>query len=257
MTKRKTPTSSKGVKSVDTAFEVIDIIRESDGARITDLAEELGVSKSTIHAHLTTLQNRRLVVKEGNEFYLGIRFLTLGGAARAREKMTDITREEVKVLAEETGGTAQIVIEDQGQGICLSQVRGKNSIKTGSYIGACEHLHCTAAGKAILSRLPTEKVETIIETHGLPRRTENTITSRSVLFDELEEIRERGYALEDGERIRGVRAVAAPIFRKSEVYGGLAISGSLKRFQKELFREEFPDLIKRSARTVEINYLYS
>nr|WP_246084522.1 IclR family transcriptional regulator C-terminal domain-containing protein [Salinadaptatus halalkaliphilus] len=82
------------------------------------------------------------------------------------------------------------------------------------------------------------------------------MTDRAELYAELEEIRERGYAVDDEERIRGLRCVAVPVMRDDEVLGGLSVSGPTQRFDHNGFIEELADLLQNTARVIEINAKY-
>nr|WP_239640665.1 IclR family transcriptional regulator C-terminal domain-containing protein [Haloferax denitrificans] len=93
-----------------------------------------------------------------------------------------------------------------------------------------------------------------MEQRGLPAQTKNTVTDRDALFEELEQIRERGYAYNDEEEIRGFRAIAAPIEDPSgEVLGSVSVSGPTSLLQGEQFQEHVPKLVTQSANVIEVN----
>jgi DNA-binding IclR family transcriptional regulator len=120
------------------------------------------------------------------------------------------------------------------------------------------HLHCTALGKAILAYLPEERVREIIDTHGLPERTDATITDEEELFDELEGIRDRGYARDMEERVAGLLCVAAPIRNlDGDPLGAISVSGPTSRMKGERFDEEVPEELTSTANVIELNLNYS
>lgn len=247
-----------GIKSVDTTVRILELLKESDGAGVTEIANELELSKSSVHSHLVTLERNRFVVKEGTTYFLGLRLLGLGGRARKRHRLLEIVKPEVDDLVAETGETAQMLVEEHGRGIYIYQARGDHAVRTDSYIGTEVYLHCTAVGKALLAHLPDRRVEEIIDRHGLVQRTERTVSSVDELYDQLEEIRARGYAIDDGERIEGIRCVGVPIkTEQGQIIGGLSLSGPTKRMQGERFTVEIPDLLTRAARIIEINATYA
>lgn len=247
-----------GIKSIDTMFSILDTIQEWDGAGVTELSNELDISKSTVHSHLTSLKRNRCVVKEGDTYHLGLRFLNFGGYASDRLDIYDSAKAEVDGLVNETGETAQMVVEQHGKGIYIHQARGDRAVKTDSYTGNDVYLHCTSVGKAILSQMSEERVDEIIDRHGLPQKTAETVTDRDELFDQLEVIRSRGHSFDEGERIEGIRCVGVPVTGDDgEVLGGLSLSGPTKRMDGEYFRETVPELLKRAARVIEINDMYS
>lgn len=250
-------TNDRGIKSTDTLFSILECLQERDGAGVSELATELDLSKSTVHSHLQSLLNHRCVVKDGTTYYIGLRFLNFGGYARKKMDLLEIVKPEIDGLVEETGETSQMIVEEHGRGIYIYQNRGDHAVKTDSHIGTEVYLHCTAVGKSILASLPENEVHEIVDRHGLPTKTPETITDRADLFNDLEEIRERGYAFDDGERIPGIRCVAAPVKTDTDVIGAMSVSGPTKRMQGDRFREEIPDLVLRAARVVEINATYN
>lgn len=247
----------KIIQSTDTAFTIIEYLSEMPGAGVTEIANAIGVSKSTVHNHLKTLEQREYIAKdEDGQYVLGYRFLTLGGKARKRSDMFSLAKPEINWLVEETGESACAATEEYGRIVYLYQARGERAVTTDSHTGTRVLPHSTGLGKSILAHYPEERVEEIIDRNGLPAATENTITSREELFDELETIRERGYAFDDEERIDGLRCVAAPIMDDDEVCGALSVSGPVKRFQGKWYQEELPDMVHRAIRVVEINLRY-
>lgn len=257
---RETPSLDdvqKPIKATETVFSIVEYIAENDGAGVTEVANQLDKAKSTVHDHLRTLEMNEYIVKEDDQYVLGYRFLTLGGKARRRSALYEIAKPEINWLIEETGESACVATEEYGKVVYLYQARGEQAVTTDSQTGTRVLPHCTALGKAILAHYPETEVDTLLKTHGLPQRTENTPTTREELFEELEIIREQGYAFDDEERIEGLRCVAAPITDGDNVWGALSVSGPAKRLQGEWYREELPELIRRAVRVVEINLTYS
>ncbi|WP_245779502.1 IclR family transcriptional regulator [Halostagnicola kamekurae] len=93
---------------------------------------------------------------------------------------------------------------------------------------------------------------------GLPEVTDKTITDRSALKDQLEEIRERGYAIDDEERVIGMRCVAAPICDENDrPIGAISVSGPTNRFDDDIFKAEIPKNVLSTANVIEVNMTYS
>jgi len=86
--------------------------------------------------------------------------------------------------------------------------------------------------------------------------TDNTITDRNKLFNELEQIRERGYAYDSGEGIEGLRAVAAPIITNGVVDGAMTVAGPANRITESKFHEEFPEAVLGAANATELELTY-
>lgn len=254
-----TPSSSGSVGSVVNAFTILEALYASNGAGITELADELDVSKSTIHSHLQTLTDLGYVTKRGTEYELGLRFLTFGGYVRDRTDLYQIAKEGADELAEETGELAAISTESSGENIYLYQVRGTKAMSLDSHLGARLPLHCTATGKAILASMPEDRVDEIVDRVGLPRTTENTITDRDALREELAAIADRGVSFDDEERIEGMRGLACPIVHQEQevVLGAIGVTGPTNRMSGTRFEEDIPNLLTRIARMIEINATYA
>lgn len=248
---------NEAVNAIGTMFDIVESIKELDGATLTELSESVGVAKSTVHRHLQSLKRHEYIVQEDDEYYLGTRFLELGQFARSRLSVYDLVQSRLRDIADETGERAQFLIEEHGFGVFVSKEAGENAVDAGAQIGWHFPIHISAGGKAILAEMPEDDVRAIIDRHSLAKITENTITDADRLFDELETIRERGYAFNDEESIMGVRAVGVPICGpNNEVLGGLTVTGPSHRLEGERFREEVPKLLLGVANEVELRYTY-
>lgn len=258
MTTPDRPGGGKTIQSTDTAFTIIEHLSETEDAGVTEIADAVGVSKSTAHNHLKTLEQREYVKKADEDRYvLGYRFLTLGGKARQRSDLFSVAKPEINWLVEETGESSCVATEEYGHLVYLYQARGERAVTTDSHTGTRVLPHCTGLGKSMLAHYSEDRVEEIIDHQGLPELTENTITTREALYEELESIRETGYAFDDEERIDGWRCVAAPIKDGDDVCGALSVSGPAKRFQGEWYHDDLPELVRRAVKVVEINLTYS
>jgi DNA-binding IclR family transcriptional regulator len=241
------------VRTGETMLSVLEALDETGGAGVTAVADRLDVAKSTAHAHLQTLLDRRYVVKRDGEYHVGLRFLELGQSAKDPWDEHGFIEEKVEELAEESQLRAQFLVEEHDEAVYVYRSTGRHSVPTDSRVGVRIPLHSVAAGKAILAHLPDERVETILDCHGLGRLTDNTITDREELLATLERVRERGYALNDEESWEGVRAVGAPVSAPAgHVLGALSVSGSAHRFDPE----DLADLVMGAANEVELNLRY-
>lgn len=137
--------------------------------------------------------------------------------------------------------TVHLVVMDGGQCIYVEKVECSQAVRMHSTIGSRVHAHCTAVGKSMLAYLSQEQVEEILGRHGLPARTSHTITDKKRLLEELAQVREQGYAVDDVENEEGIRCVGAPIFdHRRKVVAALSVSGPAFRLTKERVRELAP-----------------
>lgn len=246
------------VKSVETAFRILDALQKLDGAGVTELANTLDIPKSTIHNYLSTLVQEEYVIKHGTSYHIGIRFLEYGAYARVQLDIYGIAKPEVDNLATTTGELANLMVEEHGRGSYLHRARGEKAVQVEAHVGTRVPLHGTALGKAIMAHLPRERVDAIVDQHGLPAATPSTTTDRDALNDELAQIREDGVAFDNEERITGLRCVAAPILSKNDrVLGAISVSGPSNRIRGERFTEELPNRVLETVNVVELNVTYS
>ncbi|MFC3476798.1 IclR family transcriptional regulator [Halobacterium litoreum] len=246
------------VKSVETTFRIIEALHDRGGAGVTELASALSAPKSTVHNHLQTLEGNEYVVNDDGTYRVGSRFLELGAHARDRRAIYEVARPEVDRIAEETGELSGVVVEEHGRGVFLHRAKGDRAVHVDTYAGKRIYLHGTALGKAVLANLPEERVDAIADRHGLPALTENTVTDRGELADELAEIRETGIAFDDEERLDGLRSVAGAVTGPDgDVLGAVSVAGPTSRLRDERFREELPGVVRSAVNVIDLNVTYS
>jgi DNA-binding IclR family transcriptional regulator len=251
-------TTDNTVNAVERTFRVVRGLQELDGAGVTELSSHLGLPKSTVHNYLSTLEREEYVVKEGEQYRVGLRFLKHGAYARNRLNIFEIARPELDRLARETGELCNLLVEEHGMGTYLYRTRGDEAVRVKEHVGDRAPLHSTALGKAILAHLPERRVDEIIDQQGLSGTTDETITGRESLMGELEQIRDVGVAFDDEERLPGLRCVAAPVLSNgSRVLGAISVSGPSHRFEGDRFEEELPQRVLETANVIELNVTYS
>lgn len=245
------------VKTVDTAFDILESLRDMEKATLGELATQLDMAKSTVHRHLTTLHARGYVVREGESYRLSLRFLDIGNWTQTRDRQLVLAESKVDELAERTKERVQFIVEENGYAVYVHMKAGEYAVRTDTYIGNHTPIHASAGGLAILAHLERERVEEIIDARGLDPLTPHTIINRDRLFEELESIRDRGYSINDQGYIEGLRALGAPVRGpEGAVIGALSISGPTNRMQGERLEAELPNLLLGSANELELNIAY-
>lgn len=244
------------VNSLRTTFRIIEAMSR-EGVGISELARNLDIPKSTVHDHVVSLRELGCLVEEDEKYRPSLEFLRLGELTKNQIEVYQASKDQLDRLADETRDFVSLVVEENGKAVICHTNVGDESIPVNVYGGIRMHMHTTAAGKAILAFLPPERVERILDQHGLPALTDNTITDKDELFEELDEIRDQKYALDDEERLIGVRSVGVPIIdRQEKVRGSLTIYGPAKLISDELFKEEYPQLLLSSSNITEVSINY-
>ena len=241
------------VQATKTSLEILEELRKRNGAGGRELAAQLSMPKSTVHDHLQTLTEMNYVVHEGEIYRPSMRFLELGGHSRKQLKIYRLARSEVQELAIETGDHANLMIEENGYGIFLFKSEGPKTVNLDTYAGMRVHLHTTALGKSMLAFMSDDRQKSILNKRGLPAVTENTIDNEQTLREEFPEIQQRNYAVDDEERVKGMRCIAAPILDSDDtVLGAVSISSPKSRMQGERFETRIPNKVKGAANVIEV-----
>jgi len=249
--------SPRRINAVDRTFDILELLREHDGATVTELAEAIDLSTGTVHTYLSTLADRGYVRQRGDEYHVGLFVLPLGEYVRTQSPVYEAAKPVLDDLAEDTGEAAHLVVESHGREIPLYERFGTEAVGEALYEEIKgyprRNLHCSAAGKAILAHVGPDRRATMLDDYEFAERTTHTTTDRSTLETELDAIEDRGFARNDEEQIRGLRAVGAPVQHEGRVRGAISLSAPTSRLQGERFESTLPRRIVQAANVVEIN----
>lgn len=249
--------SPRTLKTVETTIDVIRELKRQNGATVTELAEALDLSPGGVYNHLATLREQRLVVKKDNKYDLSLHVVALGEHVKGNSKLYQAGYREANTVAEQTGEYVHLMGIEHGLGIHLHQAKGPSAVGKKYHDfnpQKPDYLHYTATGKAVLSQLPMERVEEIIDKWGLPVMTENTITDEAELFEELEKTRDRGYSINNEEEVVGIYAVGAPIWdTENTVIGAISVSGPVERIKDGSNEEELAQVLNQAANVIRLN----
>jgi DNA-binding IclR family transcriptional regulator len=200
---------ASGVQSVDRALQILRAFESGPAElRVTDLAAQLGVHKSTASRLAATLVAHEFLERSENTetFRLGRRLVRLGMAAAGRD-LVDVARPAMDELAEATGETVVLSLPAGHESVDVAQVDSRFLLGGKRWIGLRSPLHATSAGKVLLAfgaaELPADA--------PLARLGPRTVTSRAALGRELAKVRRAGWAQATGEYEEGLNGVAAPI----------------------------------------------
>lgn len=241
---------SRQVQSVQTSFEIVQLLQEFGGASLNEVAEQLDLAKSTVHNYLGTLESMGYVVKQDGTYRLGLRFLTHGMAARNSLHVSDLVQQSLETVTQEIGQSAWWIVEEFGRGIFLETAVPEDGTAIYGSVGKRSYLHTHAPGKAILAQLPRDEVRDVIDYHGLPTYTTETITDADTLMQELDTVRDQGYAVSDGEAALGVQSIGVDF---EDPYGGthaIGVFGYTHDFGGESLEQDIPSLLTRVTENI-------
>lgn len=250
-------TTSGLVKSDLRLFTILEGLQELDGAGVTELADHVGMGKSSVHKHLKTLEREEYVVNDGGDYRLGFKFLHHGGHVRDRNPLCNLARPRIRELADETDMMVLFAVKEHDYGIYVYLQNDRYGLRDEVPLGEQFHLHQNASGKAMLARLDDEAVDRIIDRRGLPRGTDNTISDRDALFERLETVREEGIATSFEERMKGLQAVSTAVHDpETDTLGAIGLAGPADHLASGSIREEYADTVREAANELELAVRY-
>ena len=229
--------AASGVNSVVRALGILQAFAQvNEALTLGELSAKLGMPKSSVHRLVSTLEQEGFLARhaESGRYRLGLAVLRLAGPAIASIDLRKIARPALEDLARELQDTVHLAVLDRGDVIYIDKIESPSRIQMVSHIGGRVPAHCTGLGKAMLAYLEPNEVRQIVEERGLSAYTPATITSMDVLTEELAAIRERGYAVDEGEHESMVRCVAAPIHdARRQVMGAVSATTVVAGWEAE------------------------
>ncbi len=238
------------VPAVEKAILILQLLgSNSEGLTVSQISQQLSISKSTVFTILATLKEYRMVERtEGSGvYYLGIELFTLGSLVIERLDIRATALPILKDLAQQTGFTTHLGIIDEGEVVYIEKIEGRGPIQISSAVGRRMNTHCTSLGKAILSHLSEEELLSHLGEQQLSQRTPNTMTSVQLLREDLSRTRERGYSFDDEENEVGIRCLGAPVFNhRGQVVYAVSISGPRDRVTLDTI-EPLAEKLKQAA----------
>lgn len=221
------------VQSLDRGIQILMILAEKNSAGITELAEALGVDKSTASRLVETLRLRDMVRvdPETKKYRLGFRILHLGEALKDNLNVIAIARPMLLSLSAQINESVHFCAYNNGSAYVMDQVRSNKNYALSATVGMIEPLHCSSVGKCILAFRRQETIRALLEDYTFTKYTEQTITTKEALLENLEQIRAQGYALDDEEMAPGVRCIAVPVYDyRNSVRYSIGVSGPKVNF---------------------------
>jgi IclR family pca regulon transcriptional regulator len=184
---------------------------------VSDLARELGLSRSTTHRYVATLASLRYLQQDTptRKYRLGPRVLDLGFSAINSMELREISVPHLQTLSDETGYTVNVGVLEGTDVLylerCRSARQGQREIDLNLHVGSRLPAYCTSLGKVLLAYLPRdEQTETLARVEFV-QRGPNTITDRDAFVRELDRVRDSGLAISNEELAYGLRSIAAPV----------------------------------------------
>jgi DNA-binding IclR family transcriptional regulator len=182
------------VQSVDRAITVMELLSRRGWSGVTEVANELGINKSTAYRLLTTLRDRGLVEQDAatEKYRLGFGLVMLASSVTADLDVARCSRPVCDWLAERTRETVTVAVLEGDDAVILYQSNSRSSALSVDWSGMHTPLHATAAGKIFLHYMPGDQRRRILK-RSLQRYTENTIVDPKALRQDLQRDHSRDY----------------------------------------------------------------
>ena len=220
--------AEEGLKSLTKVVRVLDAFSTLNRTlSLTDICRVTGFPKSTTHRLLASMREAGLLDQDEqrDRYRLGMKLFELGNIVLANMELHREARPFVDALTRQGGQAVHLAVFDGRRAIVIHRADASADKAASPTMIEQAPVHCTSVGKAILAYQPEPVIQRIIDA-GLARFTESTITEPAALHQELQKIRERGYAIDEGEHQPGLRCVGAPIRdRSARVIAGISITG--------------------------------
>jgi len=242
------------VQSVDRALSILELLSKyPKGLGLTTIAKELNLAKSTAHRLVSSLVTRDFIYqsKKDESYKLSFKLAKLSFGIIENIDIRKIARPYIEELSAEVNEVVHLCILDGHEVVYIDKVESTRTLRMYSQIGKRALLHCTGVGKMILSGLPDNEIKNIIDRTGLPKFTENTITSWESLQNDIQLIRSRGYSLDQEEHESGIYCISAPIYDYTgEIVAGFSVSGPTERVTEGISSNHYKKHVLETSRTI-------
>ncbi len=236
---------SESIHAVDRALDILLCFSNlTPQLTMTQIAERVGMNKSTVHRLLGTLERRRFVQRNSTTGYyqLGIRLLQMAYLTLGHNDIRRHAGPFLRRLCEQHRETITLSTLDDTDVVFLDVLESPQRVKLAASTGQRMPAFSTAAGKAILAFLPDVTVIRILE-RGMPQFTPYTIRTKEELLSNLELIREQGFSISIQEYEDGINAVAAPVLNEENYpIAAVTVAGPAYRLTREQMLEIGPSV---------------
>ena len=242
------------VKSLQKALEILNLFTDKSVLGVTEISEHFGLYKSTVHNILSTLKAMEYLEQDEDtgKYRLGIQIFNLSKAMADTYSITKIAMPYMQELSNQTGQRCYLAVPYRWEVLYLEAMYPAESVELmRSILGERAQMYCTGLGKAMLAYMSEREIQDYLSKHELKAFTENSITDKEILKNELIRTRQRGYAIDEMEHEFGIKCMGMPIFdRNKKVYAAISISGLAPHFTEEQI-SEWAILLKKYVNKIE------
>lgn len=237
-------------QAVQRATEILDFLGEGSQS-LSAIAKRFDVHRSTVLRQLQTLEEAGFVLRRGNGHYsIGPKMISIAQQALDSLDLPSVAHDEIRKLHARTGNTIHLAQLVESTVMYVDKVEGQDSVRMYSRIGKTVLPHCTGVGKAILSQISESRRDGLLAGTEWTPFTEHTVVSREALDEQLAAIKDRGWAVDDGEFEDFVNCIAVPISNTSATIVGAISLTAIKAVATLEDLEVYLEDICRTARAI-------
>jgi len=240
------------VSSVMKVFGILQALGEERDHGITELAQRVMMSKSTVYRFLQTMKTLGYVTQEGEseKYSLTLKLFELGAKALQNVDLIRSADVQMRELSRLTKETIHLGALEEDSIVYIHKIDSLYNLRMYSRIGRRNPLHTTAIGKVLLAWRDRVEVNEILKEVEFKRSTANTIVTREALIEVLDQVKAQGFGEDNEEQEEGLRCIAVPVFdRFGVVIAGLSISFPTIRFSEEA-KSDYVAMLHRAARAL-------
>lgn len=231
-----------GVQSIARAFAIAEeVARNRDGIGLAELSKRVGLHNSTTFHLVKTMVQLGYVsqLADSRKYRIGRRMFTLAAGALDEIELVSVATPVLEKLTSETGEYSHFAIRSGEQIVVVAKTAGTGIFQMVDRTGAVRPAHATALGKVLLAALAPAQLARFMETCELHRFTAKTIVERDALLREIDEVRRKGLAFDDGEFDAEARCIAVPVRDfTGRVAGAIGMSGPMWRLSLQALQEK-------------------
>jgi DNA-binding IclR family transcriptional regulator len=244
---------SPGAKAVQRALDILSSFTlETPQKGVSEISEETGLSKGSVHRLLMALMSKRCVDHDPvtGKYQLGTKVLELAGVLYAnRLSYQERARPHLQRLVDEINETVVVNARDGDSHICTLVIDAARPVRFFTRIGLRRRPYFGAAGQVLLAWETKESVESVLPSDKLDAFTLLSITDPGDYLRRLRQVREQGYALDRGETFPDVTGLSAPIFNHNgQVVASVSIVAPTHRVPDDRLPELIEKLLRATAR---------
>lgn len=246
------PASADFVQSLARGLSVIRAF-DADHASLSlsDVARRAGIPRAAARRFLRTLETLGYVRTDSRAFSLTPHILELGFSYLSGLSLPEIVQPHLEQLSHRVDESVSAAVLDGTDIVYVARVATRRIMSVRITIGTRFPAHATSMGRVLLAGLPADDRAAAVAASGDRHLTEKTLTG-AALAAELDAVRERGWALVDGELETGLRSIAAPVRdRRGDVVAALNVSTSTHRVSEERVREEYLPALRETVAAVD------